>query len=66
MAIPTLLKCYGNEEVFDMHKKVKLSKTETFRILTTIDMKIYSNELLREYATELNNEFNPSMQLHIA
>ena len=66
MAIPTLLKCYGNEEIFDMHKKVKLSRTETFRILATIDTKIGSNGFLKEYAAELNNKYNPSVQLHIS
>jgi farnesyl-diphosphate farnesyltransferase len=66
MAIPTLLKCYGNEEIFDMHKKVKLSRAETFRILARIDTKIGSNGFLKEYATELNNEYNSSMHLKIS
>jgi len=66
MAIPTLLKCYGNEEVFDMHKKVKLSRTETFKILATIDTRNGSTDFFRQFASELNNEYNSSMHLKIA
>ncbi|MFH1588102.1 MAG: squalene/phytoene synthase family protein [Candidatus Diapherotrites archaeon] len=46
MAVPTLMKCSDNSEVFDPQKKVKISRTETAKILNGLNKSINSNEFL--------------------
>jgi farnesyl-diphosphate farnesyltransferase len=48
MAVPTLMKCSENSEVFDPQKKVKISRTETAKILNGLNKSINSNEFLKQ------------------
>lgn len=65
MAIPTLLKCYGNDEVFDSTKKVKLSRTETFSIISAIEKNASDESFPKEYFESLNkkNEHGYNLEL---
>jgi farnesyl-diphosphate farnesyltransferase len=48
MAVPTLNKCIQEEEtLFTKNQKVKLTRTETMKILSSIDKEIHSNEFIK-------------------
>ena len=56
MAVPTLAKCSGNDEVFDAHKKVKIGRAKTFKILSDIEKNAGSDRFLEDYLYALNEK----------
>ncbi len=65
MAIPTLLKCYGNDEVFDASKKVKLSRVETMQIISMIEKNAGKDSFPKEYFEDLNRKNEHGYRLEI-
>ncbi len=65
MAIPTLLKCYGNEEIFDPQKKVKIGRIQTHQIISSLNKKIVSEQFLEEYLITLNEKNSRGLNLNL-
>ena len=65
MAIPTLIKCYGNEEIFDTQKKVKIGRMQTYKIISNLDKNVASNELLENYLCSLNAKNPQGLNLNL-
>ena len=65
MAIPTLLKCYGNDDVFDFDKKVKISRAQTMEIISMIEKNAGKESFPSHYFADLNkkNEFGLALKL---
>ena len=56
MAVPTLAKCSGNDEIFDTHKNVKIGRTQTYKILSDIEKNAGSDKFLEDYLHALNEK----------
>ncbi len=65
MAIPTLLKCYGNDEIFDPQKKVKIGKIQTTQIISSLNKKISSEQFFEEYLIALNEKNSQGLNLNL-
>lgn len=65
MAVPTLLKCYGNEEVFDQFKKVKISRAQTLEIISKIEKNAGKEHFPQNYFLDLNrkNEYGYNLEM---
>lgn len=62
MAIPTLMKCDGNEDVFDASKKVKLSRAETMQIISQVELKAKKDSFAADYFTEMTRKTSDKPQ----
>ncbi len=49
MAIPTLVKCEDNQDLFDFNKKVKLDKIKTLKIIDSIKKNVGNDEFITQY-----------------
>lgn len=56
MAIPTLMKCNGNEDVFDISKKVKLSRAETMQIISQVELKSRKESFAADFFSEITSK----------
>ncbi|MBI4044507.1 MAG: phytoene/squalene synthase family protein [Candidatus Diapherotrites archaeon] len=56
MAIPTLMKCSGNGDVFDASKKVKLSRAETMQIISQVERKAGKDSFASDFFTEISGK----------
>ncbi|MBI2597915.1 MAG: squalene/phytoene synthase family protein [Candidatus Diapherotrites archaeon] len=65
MAVPTLVKCYGNEEIFDTSKNVKISRVQTYEIISNIEKKASSDKFLEEFLNKLNEKNPQGLNLQI-
>lgn len=65
LAIPTLLKCYGNAEIFDYTKKVKISRQQTMEIICTIEKNAGKELFPTHYFFDLNKKNEHGFKLEI-
>lgn len=65
MAIPTLAKCNGNDEIFDSGKNVKIGRIETYKIISNLEKKAGSDQFLKDYLCKLNSKNPQGLSLHI-